>query len=71
MPDPTHTQETELQTRKVAALERYIAQIDLDLRFSREIQLTCEKARKEYVQKLQQEREYLDWLNAPCRASRR
>jgi hypothetical protein len=65
MTDPElndHAKEIEFQTRKVAALERFIAQIDLDLTVNREVTLRSEATKREFAKRLEEEREYLDWL---------
>jgi len=58
----TIRQETELQRRKVAAIERQIALIDYDLKAHEEFRLVCAHIRNGYVTKLAEEQNYLEWL---------
>jgi uncharacterized membrane protein YidH (DUF202 family) len=55
-------QETEFQRRKVAALERYIAQMDLDRKVMEEVHLAWQRNHKDYEVRLAEERQYLAWL---------
>jgi|GEM_PF-6344238 len=58
----TIQQETEFQRRKVAGLERYIAQHDLEIKRGKEMALYLEETKREFATKLKTERTYLEWL---------